>query len=49
MSKIGIGIIGLGMGRSMFGIRDVANTDLEIQAISDTNEERLFVSISIWK
>jgi len=41
MSKIGIGIIGLGMGRSMFGIRDVANTDLEIQAICDTNEERL--------
>ncbi|MCH8293817.1 Gfo/Idh/MocA family oxidoreductase [Candidatus Poribacteria bacterium] len=41
MAKIGVGIMGLGMGRSMFGIQQVSNTDLEIRGICDTNVERL--------
>jgi predicted dehydrogenase len=41
MPKIGVGIIGLGMGRGMFGIRQIPDTDLEIRGICDTNPERL--------
>ncbi|RKU06778.1 hypothetical protein C6502_19340 [Candidatus Poribacteria bacterium] len=41
MGKIGVGIIGLGMGKSMFGIRQIPNTDLEIRAICDTDADRL--------
>lgn len=41
MGKIGIGIIGLGMGECMFSIRNIKNTDLEIRAICDINQKRL--------
>ncbi|MCZ6678301.1 MAG: Gfo/Idh/MocA family oxidoreductase, partial [Candidatus Poribacteria bacterium] len=41
MARIGVGIIGLGMGKAMFGIRGVSNTELEIRGICDTNEDRL--------
>ena len=41
MGKIGVGIIGLGMGKSMFGIRQIPDTDLEIRGICDTDADRL--------
>ena len=41
MGKIGVGIIGLGMGKSMFGIRQIPETDLEIRGICDTDVNRL--------
>ena len=41
MTKIGVGIIGLGMGRSMFGIQQIPDTELEIRGICDTNKDRL--------
>ena len=41
MGKIGIGIIELGLGELMLGIRQISNTDLEIRGICDTNVNRL--------
>ncbi len=41
MGKIGVGIIGLGMGKSMFGIRQIPDTTLEIRGICDTDADRL--------
>ena len=41
MEKIGVGIIGLGMGKSMFGIRQIPDTTLEIRGICDTDANRL--------
>ena len=41
MEKIGVGIIGLGMGQSMFGIKQIPDTALEILGICDTDADRL--------
>ena len=41
MGNVGVGIIGLGMGKSMFGIQQIPDTTLEIRGICDTDTDRL--------
>ncbi|MCC2683322.1 MAG: oxidoreductase [Paenibacillaceae bacterium] len=41
MKSLGIGVIGLGMGKNMMYINDIPELRSEVRAISDVNQERL--------